>query len=122
MIKPSWGSKRTCPCGNGVRFYDLNKKEIECPSCGENINVEQLSISTLENNLRKKSQTQIIAEKDVKPDKTIPSNKDAKTDVEIADKDTKIEVEEITGEKISNKKKKKKKKKTNNFFLFMFLF
>ena len=110
MIKPSWGSKRTCPCGNGVRFYDLNKKEIECPSCGENINVEQLSISTLENNLRKKSQTQIIAEKDVKPDKTIPSNKDAKTDVEIADEDTKLEVEEITGEKISNKKKKEEKK------------
>jgi len=110
MIKASWGSKRTCPCGNGVRFYDLNKKEIECPSCGENINVEQLSISTLENNLRKKSQTQIIAEKDVKPDKTIPSKKDAKTDVEIPDEDTKIEVEEITGEKISNKKKKEEKK------------
>ena len=27
MAKTSWGTKRTCPCGNGVRFYDLNKKE-----------------------------------------------------------------------------------------------
>ena len=91
MVKASWGSKRTCPCGNGVRFYDLNKKEIECPSCGENINVEQLSISTLENNLRKKSQTQVIEEKKVVKDKkTVSSNKDP--DIEITDEDTKIEV------------------------------
>ena len=107
MIKPSWGSKRTCPCGNGVRFYDLNKKEIECPGCGENINVEQLSISTLENNLRKKSQTQIIEEKRIKVDKKPPKNKG--TDVEIADEDTKIDVQEITGEKINKIKSEEKK-------------
>ena len=107
MVKASWGSKRTCPCGNGVRFYDLNKKEIECPGCGENINVEQLSISTLENNLRKKSQTQIIEEKRIKVDKKPPSNKS--TDVEIADGDTKIGVQEITGEKINKIKGEEKK-------------
>ena len=108
MVKASWGSKRTCPCGNGVRFYDLNKKEIECPSCGENINVEQLSISTLENNLRKKSQTQVIEEKKVVKDKKkVSSNKGL--DVEIADEDTKIEVEEITGEKINKVKSEEKK-------------
>ena len=108
MVKASWGSKRTCPCGNGVRFYDLNKKEIECPSCGENINVEQLSISTLENNLRKKSQTQVIEEKKVVKDKkTVSSNKDP--DIEITDEDTKIEVEEITGEKINKLKSEEKK-------------
>ena len=108
MVKASWGSKRTCPCGNGVRFYDLNKKEIECPSCGENINVEQLSISTLENNLRKKSQTQVIEEKNVVKDKkTVSSNKDP--DIEITDEDTKIEVEEITGEKINKVKSEEKK-------------
>ena len=108
MVKASWGSKRTCPCGNGVRFYDLNKKEIECPSCGENINVEQLSISTLENNLRKKSQTLVIEEKKVVKDKkTVSSNKDP--DIEITDEDTKIEVEEITGEKINKVKSEEKK-------------
>ena len=108
MVKASWGSKRTCPCGNGVRFYDLNKKEIECPSCGENINVEQLSISTLENNLRKKSQTQVIEEKKVVKDKkTVSSNK--APDIEITDEDTKIEVEEITGEKINKVKSEEKK-------------
>ena len=108
MVKASWGSKRTCPCGNGVRFYDLNKKEIECPSCGENINVEQLSISTLENNLRKKSQTQVIEEKKVVKDKkTVSSNQDP--DIEITDEDTKLEVEEITGEKINKIKSEEKK-------------
>tara|TARA_B100000408_G_scaffold121531_1_gene101408 strand:- start:619 stop:948 length:330 start_codon:yes stop_codon:yes gene_type:complete len=107
MVKASWGSKRTCPCGNGVRFYDLNKKEIECPGCGENINVEQLSISTLENNLRKKSQTQIIEEKRIKVDKKPPKNKG--TDVEIAGGDTKIDVQEITGEKINKIKSEEKK-------------
>ena len=107
MVKASWGSKRTCPCGNGVRFYDLNKKEIECPGCGENINVEQLSIYTLENNLRKKSQTQIIEEKRIKVDKKPPKNKG--TDVEIADEDTKIDVQEITGEKINKIKSEEKK-------------
>ena len=62
MAKTSWGIKRTCPCGNGVRFYDLNKKEIECPSCGESINIEKLSLTTLENNLRKKPRPQILEE------------------------------------------------------------
>ena len=107
MVKASWGSKRTCPCGNGVRFYDLNKKEIECPSCGENINVEQLSISTLENNLRKKSQSQIIEENKVVSKKKV-SDKDT---VEISDAEPRIDVEEITGEKISKKKEKSEEEK-----------
>ena len=34
MVKPEWGSKRTCPkCGE--RFYDLGKDEpIVCIECG----------------------------------------------------------------------------------------
>tara|TARA_B100001245_G_C22742843_1_gene360065 strand:+ start:335 stop:595 length:261 start_codon:yes stop_codon:yes gene_type:complete len=76
MVKASWGTKRTCPCGNGVRFYDLNKKEIECPTCGENINVEQLLISNLESNLRKKPQTVFVAGK-MKPD-VVKKNVDVK--------------------------------------------
>jgi uncharacterized protein (TIGR02300 family) len=31
--KPEWGTKRTCQsCGDP--FYDLKKKNIECPKCG----------------------------------------------------------------------------------------
>ena len=106
MAKQSWGNKRTCNCG--IRFYDLNKKQIECPGCGQTVDVELLSISTLENNLRKKSQTQVIEEKNVVKDKkNVSSNKGQ--DVEIADEDTKIEVEEITGEKINKIKSEEKK-------------
>ena len=106
MAKPSWGNKRTCNCG--IRFYDLNKKQIECPGCGQTVDVELLSISTLENNLRKKSQTQVIEEKNVVKDKkNVSSNKGQ--DVEVADEDTKIEVEEITGEKINKVKSEEKK-------------
>ena len=34
MIKPEWGTKRTCPkCG--VRFYDLGKEDpVTCHACG----------------------------------------------------------------------------------------
>ena len=35
MVKPEWGTKRTCPkCG--TRFYDLNKDDpVTCIECGE---------------------------------------------------------------------------------------
>ena len=35
MVKPEWGTKRTCPkCG--TRFYDLNKDDPDtCNECGE---------------------------------------------------------------------------------------
>ena len=33
MAKPEWGIKRTCHiCGK--KYYDLNKSQIICPSCG----------------------------------------------------------------------------------------
>lgn len=35
MVKPEWGTKRTCPkCG--TRFYDLGKEDpVTCIECGE---------------------------------------------------------------------------------------
>src|ERR1700676_649351 len=32
LIKPDLGTKRVCP-SCGVRFYDLQKRPIECPKC-----------------------------------------------------------------------------------------
>ena len=108
MVKESWGTKRTCPCGNGVRFYDLNKKEIECTSCGENINVEQLSISTLENNLRKKPQAPIVKEKKKLDVDVEGKSIKKKLDVEIDPADnTKDVLKEIIGDKIKKKEKKR---------------
>jgi uncharacterized protein (TIGR02300 family) len=36
MVKPEWGTKRTCPkCA--TRFYDLGKEEpVSCIACGNN--------------------------------------------------------------------------------------
>lgn len=40
MVKPEWGTKRTCPkCA--TRFYDLRKDEpVTCIECGESWNPE----------------------------------------------------------------------------------
>lgn len=39
MAKSEWGTKRTCTsCGDP--FYDLKKKNIECPKCGAPFNPE----------------------------------------------------------------------------------
>ena len=105
MAKASWGTKRTCPCGNGVRFYDLNKKEIECPSCGENINVEQLLESNIVNNPIKKPKYEVP--KKLKTDKK--KNLDSTgSDIEPnTEENSKIEVEEIIGDKLKKNKEKK---------------
>ncbi len=34
MAKPELGLKRIC-LGCGIRFYDLNKTPVSCPSCGK---------------------------------------------------------------------------------------
>ena len=42
MAKPEWGTKRICQgCDNP--FYDLNKKNIECPSCGATFDLTPLT-------------------------------------------------------------------------------
>ena len=107
MAKISWGTKRTCPCGNGVRFYDLNKKEIECPSCGESINIEKLSITALESNLRKKPRPQILGENKNVGIKDKNLSKTKNLDVEIdTDNIPKTEVDEIIGKKVEDEEKK----------------
>tara|TARA_Y100000590_G_scaffold57645_2_gene60748 strand:+ start:611 stop:931 length:321 start_codon:yes stop_codon:yes gene_type:complete len=104
MVKTSWGNKRTCTCG--IRFYDLNKKEIECPGCGEMVNVELLSISNIENNLRKKTQP-VVAEETVKPKKKKAKKQKDETpeaDVEIdQEDDPKEDVDEIIKDKLEKK-------------------
>ncbi len=107
MAKTSWGTKRTCPCGNGVRFYDLNKKEIECPSCGESINIEKLSITALENNLRKNPLSQILKAKENVDTSGEKSSKTKDLDVEVDTDDIqKTEVDEIIGKKVNIEEKK----------------
>lgn len=109
MVKPSWGTKRTCTCG--IRFYDLNKKEIECPGCGENINVAALSVANIEDNLRKKVIVQPVVEEKVAPtpvkkaSKKEESKTDQSDDVQevVEEENENLEVEEIIGDKIEKK-------------------
>ena len=112
MTKTSWGTKRTCPCGNGVRFYDLNKKEIECPSCGESINVEHLSVSTLENNLRKKPHVKVLEEPKTanKNNKDTSNIKDPVIEID-SDDGSNTKLKKIIGDKIKDKDKEKEKEK-----------
>ena len=105
MVKVSWGTKRTCTCG--IRFYDLNKKEIECPGCGETINVETLSISALENNLRKKPHSEVLEKKKSNEIKGKDLTKNKNPEVEINTDDvSKTEVDEIVADQIESKEKK----------------
>ena len=41
MPKEEWGTKRTCPkCS--VRFYDLNRDPLICPSCGTTFDLSSI--------------------------------------------------------------------------------
>lgn len=42
MVKPEWGTKRTCPSCE-VKFYDLHRNPIYCPKCNSLIETESLS-------------------------------------------------------------------------------
>lgn len=39
MSKPEWGVKRLCQ-SCGTKFYDLNRPQITCPSCGADVDRE----------------------------------------------------------------------------------
>jgi uncharacterized protein (TIGR02300 family) len=44
MPKDEWGVKRVCPkCS--VRFYDLQKDPMTCPSCGASFDIASLSVT-----------------------------------------------------------------------------
>jgi len=66
MPKEEWGVKRTCPkCS--VRFYDLQRDHMKCPSCEDPFTLEEL--------LGNKSRT-------MQPDKEDAQNADNKVKAE----------------------------------------
>ena len=80
MVKPEWGTKRTCPkCG--TRFYDLTKDEpVHCIECGEEWFPEPVL----------KSKQPILAEEEAK-------KKDAEADADLGgddDDDLDIDIDE----------------------------
>jgi hypothetical protein len=83
MPKEEWGVKRTCPkCS--VRFYDLQRDHMKCPSCEDEFTLEEL--------LGNKSRT-------MQPDKEDAQNADNKVTPEddeeiVLDDDTDDDLEE----------------------------
>ena len=112
MSNQSWGQKRVCSCGK-IRFYDLNKKKIECPECAEIIDIDFLSNSNVEKNLFKKKfevnkslEENIIKKKKIKTKVGETDDMEKDTTVEIDDA-SKLPVSEIIGETKVKKLKKK---------------
>ncbi len=77
MVKPEWGTKRSCPkCG--TRFYDLNKEDpVTCIECGEEWTPEPVL----------KTKQPIPFEEDTK-------KKSAEADSDLADDDDLSDVDE----------------------------
>jgi len=81
MVKPEWGTKRTCPkCA--TRFYDLGKDDpVTCIACGINWQPEPV--------LKSKQPLPFEAEKAEKPEE-----KPEKEDSDLASDDLDIDVDE----------------------------
>jgi uncharacterized protein (TIGR02300 family) len=83
MVKPEWGTKRTCP-NCGTRFYDLNKEDpVTCIECGEEWTPEPVL----------KSKQPILAEdeskkkKDAEADSDLGGDDDDDLDIDIDEDD-----------------------------------
>ena len=81
MADKNWGQKRTCSCGK-IRFYDLGKNKIECPECGEVIDINFLSNNKIEKNLLKKSNQTLKVVTDKKINKKKPNTNDSGSEIE----------------------------------------
>ena len=81
MVKPEWGTKRTCP-NCGTRFYDLNKDEpVTCIECGEEWSPEPVL----------KSKQPILAEEESKKKKDAEADSDLGGDDDEDDLDIDID-------------------------------
>jgi uncharacterized protein (TIGR02300 family) len=67
MPKDEWGVKRACPeCS--VRFYDLQKDPMVCPSCGAIFDLASLTQTRQKSAERAKPKPEVPAEKPVAED------------------------------------------------------
>lgn len=86
MVKPTWGKKRKCQ-NCGLHFYDLNKKNIECPHCNAAYNPAPQTRTRRPTPTTPKSKE----EKSIIPDDMEISDKDELLEVSTADLDDDIE-------------------------------
>ena len=70
MIKASWGTKRFClSCSR--KFFDLNRKNIECPYCGSAFSEEESLKNMLPKRGPKKSKEPVAEESVEKPEQPL---------------------------------------------------
>jgi len=85
VAKPEWGKKHIC-ASCGAPFYDLKRKEIVCPSCGEQL--KQTTSKSRASTAETKTVSKEIASPAAKPAKELVNDDDIEIDDEdIADDD-----------------------------------
>ena len=92
MADKNWGQKRTCSCGK-IRFYDLGKNKIECPECGEVIDINFLSNTKIEKNLLKRSNQTLNVVTNKKINKKKPNTNDLGSEIE---KETTVDIQDAS--------------------------
>lgn len=94
MVKPEWGSKRTCPkCS--TRFYDLGKEDpVTCIECGEEWIPEPVLKSKqpmpFESADDKKKKDDDLAADDLDVDEDEEPSADDEVDLDTGDDDLKV--------------------------------
>ena len=87
MIKASWGIKRFClSCSR--KFFDLNRKNIECPYCGSAFSEEESLKHMLPKRGPKKSRDPVAEESIEKPEQ--PLGEIAGSDEIVAEEDSEV--------------------------------
>ena len=99
MVKPEWGTKRTCPkCA--TRFYDLGKDDpVHCinPDCGQDFVPEPVLKSkqpmAFEVVAAKKADDKELADDDLEINEDEEPSADEEVDLETGDSDLGVETE-----------------------------
>ena len=98
MIKVSWGTKRFClSCSR--KFFDLNRKNIECPYCGSAFSEEESLKNMLPKRGPKKSKEPVAEESVEKPEQ--PLGEIAGSDEIVAEEDSEVSKSEKESSDIS---------------------
>lgn len=97
MAKPEWGMKRTCQ-SCGVRYYDLRRSPITCPSCGAVFTPEQMP--------RRRSSAPAVAPVPVPIPKPVPEEVEVIAPVAAVADDEVVGVEGAEVEEAEDEKEK----------------
>tara|TARA_B100000579_G_C22136791_1_gene534604 strand:- start:75 stop:419 length:345 start_codon:yes stop_codon:yes gene_type:complete len=86
MAKEEWGTKRACPKCT-VRFYDLNRDPIICPSCGASFD-----LTTILETYKKPAKETVQKPEEMEEINPILDTDDLESDPIILDDDASIEL------------------------------